>query len=50
MDAVGVLTFPEQTYILDNIVLSPGNEYVDFALTVGKLADIFVDEEDYNET
>lgn len=49
-DAEGVLTFPEKTYILDNIVLSPGNEYVDFALTVGKLADIFVDEEDYNET
>lgn len=49
-DAIGDLTFPEKTFILDNVVLSPGNEYVDFALAVGKLADIFADEEDYNET
>lgn len=30
-DAIGDLAFPEKTYILDNVVLSPGNEYVDFA-------------------
>lgn len=49
-EAVGGLEFSETTCILDNIVLSPGNEYVDFALAVGKAADIFADEEDYQET
>ncbi|MDE6406449.1 MAG: hypothetical protein K2M20_12455, partial [Lachnospiraceae bacterium] len=49
-DAVGELKFPEKTCVFDHIVLSPGNEYVDFALAVGKAADIFADEEDYNET
>ncbi len=49
-DAAGDLQFPEKTCVLDNIVLSPGNEYVDFALEVGKAADIFADEEDYQET
>lgn len=49
-DAVGGLEFPETTCVLDHIVLSPGNEYVDFALAVGKAADIFADEEDYKET
>ena len=49
-DAVGGLEFSETTCVLDNIVLSPGNEYVDFALAVGKAADIFADEEDYQET
>lgn len=49
-DAVGNLEYPEKTCVLDNIILSPGNEYVDFALTVGKVADIFTDEDDYKET
>ncbi len=49
-DAVGNLEYSEKTCVLDNIILSPGNEYVDFALTVGKMADIFIDEEDYKET
>lgn len=49
-DAVGGLEFSETTCVLENIVLSPGNEYVDFALAVGKAADIFVDEADYQET
>lgn len=49
-EAVGSLEFPESTCVLDNIVLSPGNEYVDFALAVGRAADIFADEADYRET
>lgn len=49
-NAVGGLRFPEKTCVLDRIILSPGNEYVDFALEVGKAADIFADEEDYKET
>lgn len=49
-DAVGGLQYPETTCVLDNVVLSPGNEYVDFALAVGKAADIFVDDADYQET
>ena len=49
-DAISNLEYEEKTCILDNIVLSPGNEYVDFALAVGKCADIFADEDDYNET
>lgn len=49
-DAVGDLLYPEKTCVLDNIVLSPGNEYVDFALEVGKAAHIFADEADYQET
>ncbi|MDW2797729.1 hypothetical protein RZO55_09115 [Clostridium boliviensis] len=39
------------TQTLDgNIVLSPGNEYVDFALAIGKAANIYKDEADYQET
>lgn len=49
-EAAGGLAFPESTCVLDNIVLSPGNEYVDFALAVGRAADIFADEADYQET
>lgn len=49
-EAVGGLQYPETTCVLDNIVLSPGNEYVDFALAVGKAADIFADDADYQET
>ena len=49
-DAVGGLEFSEKTCVLEQIILSPGNEYVDFALAVGKAADIFADEEDYKET
>lgn len=32
------------------IVLSPGNEYVDFAIEVGKVADIYQDTADLEET
>ena len=49
-DAAGGLEFSETTCVLENIVLSPGNEYVDFALGVGKAAHIFADEADYQET
>ena len=49
-DAAGGLEFSETTCVLENIVLSPGNEYVDFALEVGKAAHIFADEADYQET
>lgn len=49
-EAVGGLQYSETTCVLDNIVLSPGNEYVDFALAVGKAADIFADDADYQET
>ena len=49
-DAVGGVDFSEKTCVLDRIILSPGNEYVDFALAIGKKAGIFADEEDYKET
>lgn len=49
-NAIENLEYEEKTCIQDNIVLSPGNEYVDFALAVGKCAGIFADEDDYNET
>ena len=48
-DAVGGVDFSEKTCVLDRIILSPGNEYVDFALAIGKKAGIFADEEDYKE-
>lgn len=41
----------DKTIVFDNrVVLSPGNEYVDFALTLGKVANIYDGEEDYRET
>lgn len=41
----------DKTIVFDNrVVLSPGNEYVDFALTLGKVANIYDGEEDYQET
>ena len=41
----------DKTIISDErVVLSPGNEYVDFALTLGKVANIYDGEEDYQET
>ena len=49
-DEVGGVDFSEKTCVLDRIILSPGNEYVDFALAIGKKAGIFADEEDYKET
>ena len=49
-EAVGGVDFSEKTCVLDRIILSPGNEYVDFALAIGKKAGIFADEEDYKET
>jgi putative intracellular protease/amidase len=33
-----------------NIVTAKGNGYVDFALTLGKVMDIYEDEKDYEET
>lgn len=33
-----------------NIILAPGNEYVDFAIELGKLAHIYEDEADLQET
>lgn len=39
------------TEIIDNrIILSPGNEYIDFAIEVGKVAEIYQDKEDLEET
>lgn len=49
-ESINLTDYPEKTYRVDNIILSPGNEYVDFALEVGKTANIFVDEDDYIET
>lgn len=50
-DALGIKAFGDKTETVDTkIVLSPGNEYVDFALEVGKAADIYEDEADYQET
>ena len=41
----------DKTIVSDErVVLSPGNEYVDFALTLGKVANIYDGEEDYQET
>lgn len=41
----------DKTIVSDErVVLSPGNEYVDFALTLGKVANIYDGEEDYKET
>ena len=41
----------DKTMVVEpQIVLSPGNEYVDFALMMGKAANIFEDEADYEET
>lgn len=41
----------DKSVVFDNqVVLSPGNEYVDFALMLGKAADIYEDEADYEET
>lgn len=41
----------DKTIVFDEcVVLSPGNEYVDFALTLGKVANIYDGEEDYQET
>lgn len=38
------------TKTIGKTVLSPGNEYVDFALAVGKAANIYEDDDDYMET
>lgn len=41
----------DKTAIYNNqIILSPGNEYVDFAIELGKLANIYIDEADLQET
>ena len=50
-DALCIEVNSHHTQTLDgNIVLSPGNEYVDFALAIGKAANIYKDEADYQET
>ena len=50
-DALNIADTTNTTTIINhNIVLSPGNEYVDFALAVGKANNIFTDTDDYNET
>lgn len=50
-ETLGVDTEVDRTVVYDNqVVLSPGNEYVDFALMMGKAADIYEDEADYEET
>ncbi len=50
-EALGIDIEVDKTMIFDNqVVLSPGNEYVDFALMMGKAADIYEDEADYEET
>lgn len=36
--------------IKDNVILAPGNEYVDFAIELGKRLDIYEDENDLQET
>lgn len=41
---------PEHTIRKGNLVLSPGNEYADFALETGRAAGIYKDEADYLET
>lgn len=49
-NALDLADYSEKTCVIDRIILSPGYEYVDFALEVGKMADIFEDENDYEET
>ncbi|MDE5908233.1 MAG: DJ-1/PfpI family protein [Lachnospiraceae bacterium] len=49
-NAIDLVDHSEKTCVIDNIILSPGYEYVDFALEVGRKADIFEDEDDYKET
>ena len=49
-DALHITNFEDDTQTIGNVILSPGNEYVDFALAVGKAADIYIDEADYQET
>lgn len=49
-NALHIAEFETGTQTIGNVILSPGNEYVDFALAVGKAADIYIDEADYQET
>lgn len=49
-NALHITDFEDNTQTIENVILSPGNEYVDFALAVGKAADIYIDEADYQET
>ena len=49
-NALHITDFEDNTQTIGNVILSPGNEYVDFALAVGKAADIYIDEADYQET
>lgn len=50
-NALALQSRDEGTQVIENrIILSPGNEYVDFALEIGRAADIYADEADYQET
>lgn len=49
-NALHIANFENKTQTIGNVILSPGHEYVDFALAVGKAADIYADEADYQET
>ena len=50
-NALGINSNMDKTIVLDErVVLSPGNEYVDFAITLGKVANIYDGEDDYQET
>lgn len=50
-DAIGLDIEVDKTILYENkVVLSPGNEFVEFALVMGKAADIYEDEADYEET
>ena len=49
--ALDMNTKIDKTMVVNHqVVLSPGNEYVDFALMLGKAADIYEDDADYEET
>lgn len=49
--ALALETEVKKTMTIDGqIVLSPSNEYVDFALMLGKAAEIYEDDADYEET
>lgn len=50
LDAIGEYKKTAKTSVSNNIILSPGNEYVEFALMVGKTANIFEDDKDFQET
>lgn len=50
INALNLQDVPDKTTVMERVVLSPGYEYVDFALEVGRIAEVYVDEDDYLET